>query len=277
VDASGGAIAGAKVRAIQRSTNQATEATTNQDGYYTLPFLQPSDYDVEVSADGFHRTKKENITVLVAQKIDLDFKLEVGQMNQEVTVKADVEVVQTADASGGLNFDSTMTSEFALNGRQLYMMMDLSPGVLFTQEEFGATGYSGTRGWDVNGNFTFNGGKTGTTNFALNGSPNSLTGTFNLSPNVDAVQEFKVMTNTYDAAIGRTGGGAVNTSIKAGGNQWHGSAGDFIRNRVFDANSTQLNAAGQPRGKHNVNQMTMTIGGPIRVCQKNRSGRMSPV
>jgi hypothetical protein len=136
--------------------------------------------------------------------------------------------------------------------------------VLFTQEEFGATGYSGTRGWDVNGNFTFNGGKTGTTNFALNGSPISLTGTFNIAPNVDAVQEFKVMSNTYDAAIGRTGGGAVNTSIKAGGNQWHGSAGDFIRNRLLDANTTQLNAAGKPRGKHNVNQITMTVGGPIR-------------
>src|SRR5689334_8320668 len=102
VDASGGAIAGAKVRAIQRSTNQATEATTNQDGYYTLPFLQPSDYDVEVTASGFHKTRKENITLLVAQKDEQNFKLEVGQMTQEVTVKADVEVVQTADASGGM-------------------------------------------------------------------------------------------------------------------------------------------------------------------------------
>ena len=131
-----------------------------------------------------------------------------------------------------------MTSEYALNGRQLYMMMDLSPGVLFTQEEFGATGYSGTRGWDVNGNFTFNGSKTGTAAFALNGSPVSLTGTFNIAPNVDAVQEFKVMTNTWDAAIGRSGGGAVNTSIKAGTNDFHFTAGDFIRNRMFDANTS---------------------------------------
>src|SRR5678816_3049400 len=167
IDDSGAAIVGATVRAVQRSTNQATGATTNQDGYYVLPYLQPSNYDVEVSANGFHKMKKENVTLLVAQKLDLDFKLEVGQMNQEVTVQAEVEVLQTADASGGMNFDSKMTSEYALNGRQLYMMMDLSPGVLFTQEEFGATGYSGTRGWDVNGNFTFNGSKTGTTAFAL--------------------------------------------------------------------------------------------------------------
>jgi hypothetical protein len=111
VDASGAAIVGATVRAVQRSTNQATGATTNQDGYYVLPYLQPSNYDVEVSANGFRKMKKENVTLLVAQKLDLDFKLEVGQMNQEITVQAEVEVLQTADASGGMNFDSMMTSE----------------------------------------------------------------------------------------------------------------------------------------------------------------------
>jgi hypothetical protein len=264
MDGSGAAVPGAKVRAVQRSTNQATDATTNQDGFFALPYLQPSDYDVEVTATGFRKAVKENVTLLVAQKLDLDFRLEVGDMSQQITVQAEVEVLQTADASGGMNFDSTMTSEYALNGRQLYMMMDLAPGVLFTQEEFGATGYSGTRGWDVNGNFTFNGSRTGTTAFALNGSPISLTGTFNISPNVDAVQEFKVMTNTWDAAIGRSGGGAVNTSIKSGTNDFHFTAGDFIRNRIFDANTTQLNAAGKPRGKHNVNQISITAGGPIR-------------
>lgn len=263
-DATGAAIPGATVRAVQKSTNQATEATTNQDGFYALPYLQPSDYDVEASAQGFRKMRQASVTLLVAQKLDLDFKLEVGDLSQEITVKAEVEVLQTADASGGMNFDSTLTSEYALNGRQVYMMMDLAPGVLFTQEEFGATGYSGTRGWDVNGSFTFNGSKTGTTAFALNGSPISLTGTFNIAPSADAVQELKVMTNTWDAAIGRSGGGAVNTSIKSGTNQFHFTASDFIRNRLLDANTTQLNAAGKPRGKHNVNQISLTAGAPIR-------------
>src|SRR5262249_15857084 len=80
-DPSGAAIVGATVRAIQRSTNQATEATTNQDGYYTLPYLQPSNYDVEVSANGFHKFKKENVTLLGAQTLHLAFKIEVGQMS----------------------------------------------------------------------------------------------------------------------------------------------------------------------------------------------------
>ena len=92
MDASGAAIVAAKVRAVQRGTLQATDATTNQDGYYALPYLQPSTYDVEVSANGFHKLKKENVALLVAQKLDLDFKLEVGQMTQEITVQADAEV-----------------------------------------------------------------------------------------------------------------------------------------------------------------------------------------
>src|SRR5215510_6330809 len=161
-DQSGSAIAGAKVRAVQRNTNQAIEVDTNQEGRYTLPYLQPSSYDIEVTAPGFHKTKRENLTLMVAEKVDLPFQLEVGQMTQEITVTAEAtELIRTADASGGLNVDSLMTSEYALNGRQVYMLMDLAPGVLFTQEEFGATGFSGTRGWDVNGSFTMNGGKTG--------------------------------------------------------------------------------------------------------------------
>src|SRR6266487_3276793 len=161
-DLSGAAIVGAKVKAVQRNTNQAIERETNQDGFYTLPYLQPSTYDIEVTKSGFHKTRRENVTLLVAEKLELPFKLEVGQMATEVTVTSGpAELIQTADASGGLNFDSLMTSEFALNGRQVYMMMELSPGVLFTQEEFGATGFSGTRGWDVNGSFAMGGGKSG--------------------------------------------------------------------------------------------------------------------
>ena len=141
---------------------------------------------------------------------------------------ADVAEVQSADASGGLNFDSLQASQFPMNGRQVYMLMDLTPGVQFTQEAFGATGYSGTRAWDTSGAYVMNGGVQGTNSFSLNGAPISPSpGTWQLAfPTVDAVQEFKVMTNTYDAAIGRTGGGSVNTkSLKSGSNatQWHGT------------------------------------------------------
>jgi hypothetical protein len=263
-DASGAAIVGAKVRSVQRDTGDVRETVANHEGYYVLTPLQPSTYDLEVIAPGFQSMKRAGVRVLVSEKADIPFKLTVGNVNEEVTVTAIADQLQTADASGGLNFDSLMTSEYALNGRQVYMLMDLTPGVMFTTEDFGSSGNSGTRGWDVNGNFTINGGKTGTNSFSLNGAPISLTGTFSIAPNVDAIQEFKVSYNTYDASMARTGGGSVNTTVKMGSNMWHGSLSEFMRNSVLDANYTQLNAAGAPRGKHIVNQMSGTIGGPIR-------------
>jgi len=263
-DHSGAAIANAKVRAVQRSTNQVANALTNQDGFYTLSYLQPSTYDIEVEAAGFSRMSRADVTLMVAEKLDLPFQLEVGKVSEKITVAANVVEVETADASGGLNFDSLQTSELPLNGRQVYMLMDLAPGVLFTQEQFGSAGYSGTRGWDVSSAYVMNGGVAGTNSFSLNGAPISLTGTWQLAPNVDAIQEFKVMTNTYDAAIGRTGGGSVNTTLKSGSNAVHGTAFDFVRNSALDANYTQNNQVGAPRGKHITNQFGGTLGGAIR-------------
>ena len=266
-DGSGAPLVGAKVRAIQRSTNQVTEATTDHEGYYTLPYLQPSDYDVEASANGFKKMRRAGVSLMVAQKLDLNLQLELGAVNSEITVMAESEVVQTGDASGGMNFDSRQTSDYPLNGRQVYMLMDLTPGVLFTQEQFGSAGYSGTRGWDVSSAYVMNGGVQGTNSFSLNGAPISMTGTWQVAPNVDAIQEFKVMVNTYDAATGRTGGGSVNTTLKAGGNTPHGTLFEYMRNSILDANYTQNNQLGAPRGKHITNQFGGTYGMALR---KNR-------
>jgi hypothetical protein len=266
-DASGAPLVGVKVRAVQRSTNQATEATTDHEGYYTLPYLQPSDYDVDATANGFKKLRRAGVALMVAQKLDLNLQLELGALNSEITVVAETDVVQTADASGGMNFDSVQTSEYPLNGRQVYMLMDLTPGVLFTQEQFGSSGYSGTRGWDVSSAYVMNGGVQGTNSFSLNGAPISLTGTWQVAPNVDAIQEFKVMVNTYDSAIGRTGGGSVNTTLKSGGNTPHGTMFEYVRNSVLDANYTQNNQVGAPRGKHITNQFGGTYGMALR---KNR-------
>ena len=263
-DASGSAIVGAQIRAVQRNTNAATLAVSNHEGYYTLPFLQPSTFDIEVSASGFNKLRRENVTLLVAEKLDLPFNLDVGSVVERMVVSASADVVQTADASGGLNFDSLQTSEYPLNGRQVYMLMDLTPGVLFTQEQFGSSGYSGTRGWDTSGAYVMNGGLPGSNSFSLNGAPISMTGTWQVAPNVDAIQEFKVQTNTYDSAIGRTGGGSVNTTVKSGSNAVHGTLFDFIRNSVFDSNYSQNNLVGAPKGKNIRNQFGGTIGGAIK-------------
>src|SRR5262245_51095769 len=144
------------------------------------------------------------------------------------------------------------------------MLMQFTPGVMFTQRTFGPTGFSAHSAWAMTNVFTMNGGRVGTNQFLLNGAPISTEGTYNVLPNVDAVQEMKVMVNTYDAQYGRSGGGHVSTTVRGGSNRWHGSVVDFWRNRVLDANTRQNNAGGQPRGFRNQHQFSGVLGGPIR-------------
>ncbi len=264
-DPSGAVIPGAAVKAIRVDTNVVSAVVTTSDGHYTIPYLIPSVYDVEFSAAGFQTVRHKDIVLRVADKLNLSVKLPLGALTQEVTVMGRQEVIETGSADRGLVFDPVKTQEYPLNGRQTYMLMSLTPGVIFTQEVFGNTGFSGTRGWDVNSSYKINGARTGQNLFLLNGAPISdAGGSWQLAPNVEAVQEFKVMTNTYDSSYGRFGGGVVNTTLKSGTNSWHGDVFDFFRNKAFDANSFQNNVAGAPKAKHNQHQWGGVFGGPIR-------------
>ncbi|MCU1260477.1 MAG: hypothetical protein JWO80_3362 [Bryobacterales bacterium] len=257
-------VPNANVKATNFGNNEVTETKTNADGYYSLPLLNPGEYAIEVSAQGFKTVKRAGITLRVADKLELPIVLEVGQMNQEVTVTAQQEILNTTSADRGLSFDPIKTQEYPLNGRQVYMLLALTPGVIFTQEQFGANGFSGTRGWDTNGSYRINGGRSGTNMFLMNGAPLSDYGSWQFSPNVEAVQEFKVQTSNYDAQYGRTGGGTVNTLLKSGSNAWHGDVFDYWRNSIMDANTTQNNLVGASKGKHNQHQFGGVVGGPIR-------------
>lgn len=264
LDSSRSSIPNAAVKATKVDTNVSKETVTNSNGIYTIVGLDPGRYNVVVTAAGFQTVRRTDIVLQTSEKLNLPFTMEVGAVSQEITVVGEQELIQTASASRGLVFDPVKMQEIPMNGRQTYMLMRLSPGVMFTQRTFGNTGFSGTRAWDVNGNFTMNGGRTGTNQFLLNGAPISTNGTFNLAPNVEAVEEMKVMVNTYDAAYGRSGGGHVSTTLKSGTNSWHGTAFDFWRNRILDANTRQNNALGTGRGFRNQHQFGGTIGGPIR-------------
>ncbi|MBL8179231.1 MAG: TonB-dependent receptor [Bryobacterales bacterium] len=266
-DSQRSAIPNATIKATKTDTNVSKETVTNSQGIFTLPALDPGRYEVTVTATGFQTVRRSGIVLQVAEKLNLPILLEVGAVTTEITVIGEQELIQTASASRGLVFDPIKMQEIPMNGRQTYMLMRLSPGVMFTQRTFGSTGFSGTRAWDVNGSFTMNGGRTGTNQFLLNGAPISTNGTFNVAPNVEAVEEMKVMVNTYDSQYGRTGGGHVSTTLKSGTNSWHGTLFDFWRNRQLDANTRQNNALGVGRGFRNQHQFGGTVGGPIR---KNR-------
>ena len=264
LDAQKVGIPDAVVKATMLATNVSKETITNHEGFYTLVGLDPGRYDVMVTATGFRTLRRSDIVLQVAEKLNLTVTIEVGGPTDQVTVVGEQELIQTATASRGLVFDPIKMQEIPINGRQTYMLMRLSPGVMFTQRTFGSTGFSGTRAWDVNGSFTMNGGRTGSNQFLLNGAPISTNGTFNLAPNVEAVEEMKVMVNTYDSQYGRSGGGHVSTTLKSGANSWRGTLFDFWRNRILDANTRQNNALGVGRGFRNQHQFGGTVGGPVR-------------
>ncbi len=264
-DPSGAAIPEAMVKATNMATNETREVKSTALGAYTIPYLNPGNYRVEASAAGFRPMKREGIVLQVAQKMNLAIELQLGDVTQTVNVDARQEVIETSDASRGLVFDPIKVAEYPLNGRQTYMLMSLTPGVIFGQETFGASGFSGTRGWDVNNSYKINGARQGGNLFLLNGAPiSSDNGSWRLAPNVEAVQEFKVMTNTYDASFGDFRGGAVNTTIKSGSNALHGNLYEFFRTRSLDANSFQSNRTSQPRLFHNQHQFGGVVGGAIR-------------
>src|SRR5215468_6095979 len=264
-DQNGQAVANAIVKAIRVDTNETKEVKTTSEGRYSIPYLNPAIYNIEVTVNGFQTLKREKITLSIADKLNLPLQLTVGAVSETVTVAGQQEVVESGSADRGLVFDPVKTQELPLNGRQTYMLMALTPGVIFTQEQFGSSGFSGTRGWDVNNSYKINGARTGQNLFLLNGAPISDNGgSWQLAPNVEAVEEFKVMTNTYDASYGRFGGGVVNTIVKGGSKNWHGDAFDYFRNKVFDANTFQNNLINRPKAKHNQHQFGGVVGGPIR-------------
>ena len=252
-----------------KGPQQTYTTKSNGAGDFSIPFVQPGVYSVTAEATGFKKELRSGVTIDVSQKVNLDFTLQVGSTTEVVVVQADAVTVNTADASGGTVMDPEKVQNLPLNGRQVYMLLALTPGTRFTTTSFGPGGNSGTRGWDQTNAYEINGVQNNLNQFTLNGANISQQtstgrGSWFVAPNVDAVQEFKVQTNTYDATYGRTGGGTINVITKSGTNAFHATAYDYWRNAVFDANFFQLNQRSQPRAGHNQHQFGGTVGGPIK-------------
>jgi hypothetical protein len=266
-DPSGAAVAHATIKTVNAADGQTKETTTSSAGLYNLPLLDPGTYTVEASAPGFQLMRKEGVVLLVSQRLNLPFVMTVGASTSAITVHADQEILDSTSSDRGLVFDPIRTQELPLNGRQSYMLLALTPGVIFTQEQFGSSGFSGTRGWDSNGSYKFNGARAGNGNnaFLLNGNIiSNESSTWLIAPSVESISEFKAVTTVFDSQYSHEAGGVVNTIIKSGTNKWHGDGYDYFRNRVLDANSFQNNYNGLSKGRHNQNQFGGVFGGPIR-------------
>jgi hypothetical protein len=255
-DASGAAVPGARVSARNVQTNIEREAVTSENGDYTIPLLNIGEYRVSVEKQGFKRAVQSGLILQVDQKARLDFALEIGQVSESVEVTAAASLIQTDSASVGTVIDNKRVLELPLNSREFYTLALTAPRVLPPAQ--GST-------LSFRGGFNVAGSSEVSNNFTLNGIDNNDTGINGPSfrPSIDAIQEFKLLSGIYSAEYGRNSGGQVVINTKSGTNQFHGTAYEFLRNSVFDANNFFENRAGRPRGSFKRNLFGGSMGGPI--------------
>jgi hypothetical protein len=257
-DASGGRTPGVTVTAVNVATNGASTTTTDNEGAYTLRYLTPGTYSVTAELSGFKKLVRENIEVRIGDRLALDLHLEVGSMEETVSVTAEAPLLDTANGSNGQVIDEKRISMMPLSDGNPFVLARLAPGVSF----HGDLKFS--RPFDNGGtsDFTADGGP-GRNEFTLDGSPNMANGRrVAFVPPAGAVQEFKVETATFDAQQGHTAGATVNVTLKSGTNRFKGDAYYHYRDEALSGNDFFLERAGRPKDALDYKRYGFTIGGP---------------
>jgi len=265
-DPTGAAVTGANVTAKNRATNVEASATTDSSGYYTFASLPVGGYTLTVEVQGFKKTVQDNVALEVGQKARIDFTLAVGAIGETSTITASAPILTTQEATTGGVIENKLVTDLPLSARNWDDLIALVPGVQADRytEEGGGTANGRTGGANVHGvrslqnNFVLD----GVDNNSISENVQELT-TQVVRPSVDSIQEFKVSTNPYSAENGRSPGSLVSVTTKSGGNSFHGTAYEFLRNRIFDANNFFNNRAGVKKPQNIQNQFGANIGGRI--------------
>jgi hypothetical protein len=256
-DKTGAVIANVRVTATNTGTNLRRSVTTNQEGEYRIEFLPVGEYAVTVEASGFKRFIRNGVTLEVAQTARVDVSLDVGSTGETIQVLAAAPLVNTSNPELGRTVENEEIVNLPIVNRNLYTLLDLTPGVQRNDNSI-VLGYPEQRTL-INGGMD---GGAGSVNYFLDGGVNmtGLRNTGNILPNPDAIEEFRVQTNNYNAEYGRFASGVVNVLTKSGTNEFHGSAFEFLRNTVFNANDWGNPFDTPPMHR---NQFGVTFGGPI--------------
>ncbi|MDQ3254914.1 MAG: carboxypeptidase regulatory-like domain-containing protein, partial [Acidobacteriota bacterium] len=271
MDAAGAAMPDVTVTARNTQSNQTATTTTGDEGNYTIPFLQPGTYDLSAERTGFKRSTRSQQVLSVGQTATIDIQLEVGDIADTVTVVGDTALLDESKADRGLVIDNTRITELPLNSRNPFMLSTLAPGITYN----GPAIYQRPFDNGAIADWSINGGQNRNNEFLLDGAPNnSIAGGNNIAyvPPVDAVQEFKIITNGYDAQYGRSAGGTVNVTTKPGGNDFHGAVYEFARRKFLDANLFLNNANRSDRSDHLLDQYGFVINGPVYLPRFGEGG-----
>jgi len=262
VDSSKASLPGATVTVRNQDTNEVATATTNTEGNYTIPFLRPGVYTLTVEMSGFQKYSRTDMRLEVSQVAIINAQLGVGGLTENVNVSAEAPLLETSKADRGTVIDQHRIAELPLQSRSPMALAVLVAGVNYNAQAIYLRPFDNGALAD----WSMNGGQNRNNEFLLDGAPNnSNQGGNNIAyvPPADAVQEFKIATNSYDAQYGRTAGGVVNMSLKSGTNNLHGSAYEYYRRKWLDANSFLLNAQSKPKTNHYLDQYGFSMDGPV--------------
>ncbi len=263
LDSSGAVVPNAQVTLQNIDQGMTLEVKSNSNGSYTFSPVRTGHYTVTVTAQGFAKTTQKNVTVSVAQVLQINVSLKLGATTETVEVNTAPPLLQTEEASVGQVIGGEEVNALPLNGRNFTFLAQLGAGMQTPQAD--------TRGNAASGAFSANGLRPAQNNYLLDGIDNNsnavdfLNGTnFIILPPVDAIQEFKVQTADFSAELGRSAGAVLNATIKSGTNSLHGAAWEFFRNDKLDATDWfESNSPIPFKGKLRLNQFGVSGGGPI--------------
>jgi hypothetical protein len=255
-DTSRAVIPGATVTVTEVNTNIKISRQADTEGNFIATPLKIGTYSITVTVPGFKTETRGNIVLQVQDRIRVDFVMQVGEVSQKITVESKAAVIETSTSSLGQVVNSRQMLDLPLNGRNYLDLATLTSGVANTA--------AGTNG-NVGGGFVVNGTRADLNNYLMDGMDNNSndSGGNVLYTSVDAIQEFKVQTNSYSAEFGRSGGAVINAVIKSGSNQLHGSVFEFMRNSSLDARDYFEDPATK-KASFKQNIFGATIGGPIK-------------
>ena len=263
-DSSGAAIADAQVTLTNLGTSEKKTQSTGSDGLYSFVNLFPGRYRVEVEKTGFKKYSRPEVVVEVNQSARIDATMQVGEVSQVVEVTGETPLLQAETSSLGQVVEQRKANELPLNGRNIFNLTAIAPSVVPQGNSYGTP--VGKNPFDF-ANFQVGGSFANQSAEYLDGQPLNI-GYINLPlilPTQDSIGEFKVQYNNLGPDWGKFSGGVINLSTKSGSNEWHGSAYEFLRNKVLNANEFFANKAGIKRSPFTQNQYGATLGGaPIK-------------
>jgi Carboxypeptidase regulatory-like domain len=262
-DAQGSAVPNAEVSVVSEDTAVKQTTKTNDQGNWVVQFLIPARYNFTISAAGFKSVERKGIVLQTSDNKQIDSQLEIGSTTTELTVTAEVPLIDTTAATSGTVISQDQILEMPSSSRVLTILATLSPGVI-QQDQNNNTAHLWSH--DAASQITVDGGRNNTRSntFELNGMPNLKTGgQAGFMPAPDAIQEFRVVMNAYDSSIGRQAGGTIQMVTKSGTAKLHGSLYEFNQNNVFNANTFQSNLVGAAKAPIHFNEYGGTVGGPV--------------